>query len=504
MERTPIGTDSRVIYKNEPMNHQVLCLTRHGQDRAFFLAGEQGTGKTFIIINNAAQLWHAGQCDAVLVLAPNGVHINWTKKEIPKHLPDWVQVATAAHSIDNRKAQRDAVSALLVGGRALRILTMNCESIGTKNGFAIAEAFARSASKLMLVVDESDTFKNPSAIRTKALMRLKPLSMWRRTMTGTPSDGSPYALYSQYNFLDERILDCPNYWAYKAEYGVMLHRGHPLLEAIKRKNPALRGTPQIEVRDANGRPKYRNLEKLAARIAPHTFRVLKKDCLDLPPKVYKTVYFPLTPEQQAIYTRAENDLRVDDTPFHRIAISTKLAQITSGYYVHPASPDPVRIPGATPRMDLLIERIQSALEANEQVIVWARYTPQILHIAEALTALKIPHATYYGETKQDARTEAREAFERGDIKVFVGNQQAGGAGIELVAASVVIYFSNNFTLRDRLQSEDRAHRKGQTHTVVYIDMIAENTIDEDTVEALVSKQDVAEAILTSVQRRRSA
>ena len=97
--------------------------------------------------------------------------------------------------------------------------------------------------------------------------------------------------------------------------------------------------------------------------------------------------------------------------------------------------------------------------------------------------------------KKGDRIDAIEAFERGEADVFVGNQQAGGTGITLVAASYVIYFSNNFSLRDRLQSEDRAHRIGQTKNVTYINIAAKGTIDEAVIKALTSKKDVADTII---------
>jgi SNF2 family DNA or RNA helicase len=102
---------------------------------------------------------------------------------------------------------------------------------------------------------------------------------------------------------------------------------------------------------------------------------------------------------------------------------------------------------------------------------------------------------YHGGVGKDDRTAAIESFERGSAQVFVGNQQAGGTGITLIAASYVIYFSNNFSLRDRLQSEDRAHRIGQTRNVTYINIAAKGTIDESVVKALTAKKDVADTII---------
>lgn len=493
-------TKSPPVFKTTPFAHQLKCLIEHGCAETFALLAEMGTGKSWIIINNAAILWYEGECDAILIFAPNGVQTNWTRLEIPRHMPDIVRYSMASWSTSNSKKERQAVEDILASSPTgiLRILTMNWEALTTPRGRATAEAFAKSARSLMIVCDESDEIKNPKAQRTKALMRLRHYSRWRRILTGTPIDGTPFSAFSQYMFLDERILGTTSYTAFKAEYAEMLQAGNPLLNAIMKKGN-LRFTPQIVATGPGGRPKYRNLDRLRELIAPYTFRVLKSECLDLPDKVYTTVYFDLTKEQQAIYTKAEEELRLsfndEDTPFNRLNIASKLSQITSGYYIHPMSTEPVRIEGGTPKMDLLVERVKAIIDADGKVIVWARYTIEIEDITLALRKAGILTVNYYGETKKNERVRAIESFERGSAQAFVGNQQAGGTGITLVAASVVIYFSNNFRLRDRLQSEDRAHRIGQTQTVTYLNIVAKDTIDEAVVKALMNKKNVADLIV---------
>ncbi len=84
---------------------------------------------------------------------------------------------------------------------------------------------------------------------------------------------------------------------------------------------------------------------------------------------------------------------------------------------------------------------------------------------------------------------------KGPTRYFVGNAQTGGYGITLTAANTVIYYSNNYDLEKRLQSEDRAHRIGQTGSVTYVDLIAENTVDETIVKALRKKINIANEIM---------
>jgi len=181
MEETERRSDQLTLnfegskFKTKPFDHQIRCLNQFGRFPAFALAAEMGTGKTWIIINNVADLWASGDCDALLVLAPNGVHTNWTRIELSKHTPDWVRCRAAAWTASPTKIEERALDGLFETPFTgeLRILTMNHEALQSKRGFEYAKNFLRSTSKAMIVADESDAFKNPSAVRTKNLMMLK-------------------------------------------------------------------------------------------------------------------------------------------------------------------------------------------------------------------------------------------------------------------------------------------------------------------------------------------
>ena len=257
--------------------------------------------------------------------------------------------------------------------------------------------------------------------------------------------------------------------------------------------------PQIVDKDKSGKPKYKNLNKLSKLIAPHSFRVLKNECIDLPKKIYKNAFFDLTKEQRSIYKKAEDECRIvfegNEVPFSKLTAVTKLSQITSGYYIHPLSDSPVRIEGNNPKLSLLANRVEAIVNSDKKVLIWARYTTEIRDIENALKEIGIDCVTYYGETSAKKREDAIDAIQNGSCQVFVGNQRAGGTGITLTAASYVIYYSNDFSLRNRLQSEDRAHRIGQEEDVTYINLIGKDTIDEAVVRCLLNKEDVADEIV---------
>lgn len=584
--------DQMEKFKVKPYNHQLVCLNEYGRREAFALLAEMGTGKTFIIINNIADLWSSHDLDAVLILAPNGVHYNWTMQEIPKHMPDYVRCRVAAYSSGmTKKEQRVVDSIITADSTELRILTMNWEALTSKTGFEAAKKFCNTSRRLMIVCDESQNIKNPQAQRTKQLMKLKPQAHYRRIMSGTAIVNSPFDAFSQFAFLDEEILQTSSYFAFKAEYAEMLPPTHGLLQRIVAKKAAMKSAekaelwedykllktaiikngkhdqievlgkidssmenedydllpmeqdelrslfspapssgktlvlqimaridarvaahlralsnamnphrlPQIVDKDKAGRPIYRNLEKLNKLIAPHTFRVMKKDCLDLPKKIYKSAYFDMTPQQRSIYNKVEEECRLvfegRETPIAKLTVTMKLAQITSGYFLHPEAEEPVRIEGENPKLQLLKERVLEAVENGLKVIVWARFRVQIEDIVKTLKAEGIEVVQYHGGVRKNERLENLDAFREGAAQVFVGNQKAGGTGITIVESHFVIYFSNDFNAGDRWQSEDRAHRIGQEEDVLYYDLIARGTIDETIVHALVNKKDIAEEIL---------
>lgn len=581
-------------FKTQPLRHQLDCLMKHGRSEYYALNSEQGTGKTWVIINESADLWSTGDCDGLLVFAPNGVHENWTLRELPKHMPDWVRwKAVAWTPLKTKKAlaQIESLYHPALAGQ-LRIFTMNHEALQNKRGMEAAMRFAQSCTRLMIAVDESDGFKNPSTIGTKSLMKLKPLSKYRRIMSGTPINNAPFDAFAQYRFLDENILQTDSYYAFKAEYAELMDGRSHLIQNIVKKRvklapseraamndelraiktlvvqngrselleafqpvenalssddfasvlsalermegmfspaPSARKTqvlkhmralstrvaahlkrldsafhprrlPQIVERDKKkGRKKFRNLDKLARLIAPHTFRVLKSECLDLPEKIYKTLLFDLTPQQREAYKKARDECRIvldgKELPLSKLAAFSKLAQITSGYYTHPDSEEPVRIPGPNPKLDILVERANSIIASGEQLIVWARYRIEIEDIVSRLQAEGHKIVEYHGGVGKQQRVENIDIFERGEADVFVGNARAGGTGITLIGAAYTIYFSNDFSYRSRAQSEDRNHRIGQTRNVVYMNIAAKDTIDIAVIDALEAKEEIADKIV---------
>jgi SNF2 family DNA or RNA helicase len=134
-----------------------------------------------------------------------------------------------------------------------------------------------------------------------------------------------------------------------------------------------------------------------------------------------------------------------------------------------------------------------------KVIIWANYVHDIKEITNTLENEYGEGSVvqYYGEVSSQDRQEAIKQFQdsKSNVKYFVGNTQTAGYGLTLTAASNVIYYSNNYDLEKRLQSEDRAHRIGQHKPVTYVDLIAEKTVDEKILKALKKKINIASIVM---------
>jgi SNF2 family DNA or RNA helicase len=484
--------------KTKGMIHQLIGLNRMEGKRNFALLMEQGTGKTWVSMADAERCFIADKIDALLVFAPNGVHINWTRREIPTHM----EVPTVTYAWKGKPTSKRAIAAheklyaTHFAQPTLRVFTINFEAVNTAAGYEAVERFL-GTFRVMCVVDESTRIKNPSAKRTKKIVKLGRMATARRILSGTPLTKAPTDLYSQFDFLKSGLLGTTSYRAFVAEHAVLLTEDDPKMKAIMRKLAGKTfGMPQVVAEDENGNKQWRNLERLRDMIAPHSYRVRKEDCLDLPPKVYKRVYFELDAKQRRVYDLLKEDyhyvhLDSEDMSFQAIAARTKLKQVVSGFINIHGEPFLID-PKENPRMSVFKELIEGI---EGQFIVWAMFEEEIKQIMDALSDAGISAAAYYGATPKEEREQIIDDFQSGRLTVFVGHAAAAGIGITLTAAQTAIYYSCSFDNELRLQSEDRCHRIGTKGTVVYYDIIAEDTIDEDVVRSLAIKSHLADVVI---------
>lgn len=485
------------------MAHQLEALRKMNGREEFALFMEMGTGKTWVFLADAERAHAAGQIDALFILAPKGVHTNWTRRELPAHMSTPVLVAEYHSGAMNKKRKRalDALFSVRPEGTPtpLRVLAMNIDAVTTVDGFALAKRFL-TATRAMFVLDESVRIKNPQSLRTKRVMALAPLAALRRIGSGMPVTNWPPDIFAQMEFLRSGLLGTTSYRAFVAEYAELLPPEHGLMRHIMGRQRAAVGKkhippPQIVAKDAQGNPQWRNLDKLHALILPHSYRVLKRDCLDLPPKVYSTRSFQLEPAQRRAYDTLEETLRIElgpePTVVAALAALSKLRQVTSGFVIIDGTPRLLDI-AHNPRAKLFMDVIE---DVPGQFIVWAKFIEEIRQICKMLDDADIPFVSYYGDTSDSDREAAINLFQEGTVRAFIGQPQAGGIGLTLTNANTVIYYSNDFNLDHRVQSEDRAHRIGTRKSVLYIDLVAEDTKDEEIALALQRKTQMAALVM---------
>jgi SNF2 family DNA or RNA helicase len=363
-------------------------------------------------------------------------------------------------------------------GHDLHILIMNVEALSTKKGLDFAAKFLRSHTT-MLAVDESTTIKNPTAKRTKSILQLGKQAEYRRILTGSPVTKSPLDLFTQCNFLNEFLLGFDSFYAFRNRYAHMIERNF--------------GGRRVQLVGS-----YKRLDELADNIKAFSYRVLKEDCLDLPDKIYTKREIELTEEQSKAYATMKSAAlallkgKMATAP-HVLTQLMRLHQITCGHLKN----DDGTI---TKIKNNRIKELLSLLEEVEgKVIIWANYIYDIENIVENISEEygEDSIVQYYGAISSQDRADAIKKFQdpNSNVRFFVGNPQTAGYGITLTAANNVIYYSNGYDLEKRLQSEDRAHRIGQSKSVTYIDLIAPKTVDEKIVKALRSKMDIANTIM---------
>ena len=466
-------------FKTKPYGHQLDALKASWDKEVFAYFMEMGTGKSKVLLDNAAILYDKGEINALLLIAPKGVYKNWFDSEIPTHLVDHIDKKMVLwKSSDKSIKQIKKLNTLFEPGSDLRILIMNVESFSSGNGSEFAYKFLSAHPKSMVAIDEATTIKTPTSNRTKNILKLSNHCKYRRILTGSPVTKSPLDLYSQCAFLDPWLLDHQSFYTFKARYSIC-------------KKIQVNGR-QIEIVVG-----YRNLGELSEKIKTFSQRVLKEDCLDLPEKTFVKHYVELTKEQKKVYEQMKKEAIafLDGKMQSSATVMTQLMrlhQITCGHFT--ADDGTIK--------DLPCSRLGELMDILEKIegktIIWSHYTHDVKRIIAEIKKVYGEDSVvdYYGATDTDSRSANIKKFQTDDkCRFFVGTTHTGGYGITLTAGSNMVYFSNGYDLEKRQQSEARIDRIGQTQKMTYIDIMAQDTLDERIVKALRNKVNIANEIM---------
>ena len=502
-------------FKTRPYKHQLDCWNRQRDEKSFAIYAEMGLGKSKMLIDTSAYLYDKGCINGFIVIAPKSVYRNWADAELPTHMPEHIRYKVGIWDADPKKEELEALNRLfLPGDDDLHVLLINVESLTTERARKLLEKFLLGHTALC-AVDESTTIKNPSAKRTKAVIKLGRYAKYRRLLSGEPAPDSPLDMYSQAEFLDPNLLGFGSFFTYKARFA-------------KQKQMKINGRTFQKVVG------FQNEQELKDLVSKFAFIVKKADCLDLPEKVYTQRNVEMGPLQAKAYREMRDNLLVDvagkleqahlfapDMSFDDLtkAISVpsdgavndgaglmtadlvitqmlRLHQILCGFMT---TDDKKVVPfdEPNPRLAAVMETLE---ECSSKAIIWATYKHNVREIAKALADKYGPDSvvTYFGDTSVDDRRLAVKRFQdpNDPARFFVSNK-TGARGLTLTQAKTAIYYSTSYNADDHNQSEDRCHRIGQTSSVTYVFIVCPGTQDEKIAKALRDKKRLSDLITPS-------
>lgn len=432
---------------------------------------EMGCGKTLTTIAVAGALYNLGKIDRVLVVAPTSVCSVW-----PHDLNQFATFPWEARVLlGDKKKRLKALNELENWPfKALRIAVINYESTHREGIFEALAAYKPD----LIVCDESQRIKNPSAAQSKALHKLGDAAPFRMILSGTPVQNNAVDLYSQYRFLDPAVYGA-NFYAFKNRYCIMGGYGQHQIVG------------------------YRNMDELVEKEHSVAYRVTKEECLDLPQQTFINRYVQFTDAEQAIYEQLRKSSFLELETGENVTATTiltmylRLMQLTGGFLTADESTRPKQV--NTAKLDALADIVDDyVVDAGKKLVIFARFRAEIAAIENLLWLRKIQYGSIYGDVPMEERGKIVEDFQTNpDTKVFVAQIQTAGLGITLHAASTAVFYSYDYNYANYAQALARIHRIGQRLPVTYIHLVVDGSIDEKILAALENKEDMAKTVVDS-------
>ena len=437
-----------------------FALDAFEKGKAVALLADMGTGKSMMTIAITGTLEADKGVKKMLVVSPKSIVGVW-EDEFRK-FADYRYALTVLDGTMEKKRS----SFNYMQGAALQIIVVNYESCWR------LETEISKWNPDLIVCDESSKIKTPSASQSKALHRLGRQSKYNIILTGTPITGSPLDIFSQYKFLDDSIFGT-SFYLFRNRYAIL--GGY--------QNRMIVG--------------YRHLDELVEKVHSIAFRIKIEDAVDLPPFIDETRAITLEPKAQSLYKMLEQDCYAElangeVTARNVLTQLLRLAQCTGGFIRDDIKGEAQQVSGA--KLDALEDIIDTCLDEEKKVVVFARFVPEIEAIAAMLKKKKIGYALIYGATT-DRADQVKKFQEDPEIKVFIGQLQTTGMGLTLTAANVAVFYSLDFSYANYEQSRARIHRIGQKQKCLYIHLVGKGTVDEKILNALKHKGDIAKIMV---------
>lgn len=454
--------------KVNPYQHQKIAfnfaLQKLEEQGCAALLMDMGLGKSLTSIAIAGQLFNDKKIERVLVICPTSIIGVWLE-EFKKFADfDYCIEAIIGTTMSKRKDK----------------LKLLCHKIGLKVAIINYEATWRMEKELntykpdIIICDESQKIKNPSASQSKTIHRLGVKAKYKIILTGTPVQNSPMDVFSQWKFLDPNIFGL-SFYAFRNHYAVMGgYYNHQIL-------------------------RYKNMDELTSKAHSVAYRITKEEALDLPEQIFLNRYCELEPIARKIYDTVvkESYAELMDGEITATNVLTKLmrlSQIAGGHVKDDEGRMQVISKSKLNELKDIMEDV--IVDNKKKLVIFARFIPEIESIKSLAREMNIQYSYITGEIKTEERSEMCSKFQNdNDIKLFIAQIQTAGLGITLTAADTAVFYSLDFNYANYSQAIARTHRIGQKNTCTYINLIATETVDEKILKALENKQDIAKNIV---------
>lgn len=413
--------------------------------------------------------YQMGAIKKVLIVAPTSVCSVWPK-EFDEYADFKYNVAVLLGEKQKRLATLRSLDAFPF--KALRVAVINYESTWREGLYEALQEWAPD----MVIADESQRIKEPSAKQSKALHRLGDIAKYKLILSGTPIQNNAIDLFSQYRFLDPTVFGT-NFYAFRSRYAIM---------------------GGFDRRQIVG---YKDLDKLIQKEHSIAYRVTKDEALDLPEQTFLNRYIPLDGAAKNLYDRIKRDSFAELENGGQITAPTvltkllRLQQFTGGFIQADEGTRPELV--FKGKIDALGDILDDyVIDAGKKLVIFCRFRPEIDLIGEALKKRRIKYAAIFGDIKIEDRGPIVADFQSNpETKVFLAQIDTAGLGITLTAADTCVYYSVNFNYAAYSQSLARIHRIGQRNACTYIHLVVEKSIDETVLKALARKEDLAKTVV---------
>ena len=448
-----------------PYEHQrraaAFALDRLSRGGGAALLMEMGTGKTLTSIGIVGQLWKERRIARLLIVAPLSILGVW-RDEFDKFAGyDYCL------SVLEGTAARKADTIRHMAGKSLQVLVINYES-----AWRMEKELAEWRPD-MIVCDEGHKIKTHNIAASKAMHRLAAKAKYRLLLTGTVITNKPIDVFSQYKFCDPAIYG-NSFYQFRNRYFDMVGFG---------------GYTPVMKRSMEG--------EFTERLHSIAFRATKAECLDLPEFTDIVQRIDLEPQAMRIYRQLVRDSYAElaegsVTVTNVLSQLLRLSQLTGGYVGNDDAGGVTQV--STAKLDALADLVDGAVADGRKIVVIARFVPEIHAIGKMLEIKKIRYAQISGEIRD--RDEQIAAFQDDpDVPVFIGQIATAGLGITLTAASLMVFYSLDYSMSNYEQTRARIHRVGQKNECTYIHLVARGTVDEKVLKALHDKANLAKSLV---------